>query len=246
MRILLWNIQSGGGERVDRISAEILNSKADIIALTEFKDNKYGEKLQQDISKSYQYKFFNINLKNIKAKYKKKIDLNSVFVASKVPLSNENNIFIANNEERIISFEVSGIVIYLVYFPQGKLQIPLFEYLFNEIDEKNDKPILILGDFNSGNNMFDRQNKNSVKFHCAKFFDNFEKRDYINIWKELNSYGNEIINNEYSWFSNRNNGFRIDHAFIHKKYISLIKSCYYEHKPRENKVSDHSIMIIDL
>ena len=51
---------------------------------------------------------------------------------------------------------------------------------------------------------------------------------------------------EYSWYSNAGNGFRIDHFFVSKNLKNNLTKCYYKHNCRENNISDHSLMSLDI
>ena len=51
---------------------------------------------------------------------------------------------------------------------------------------------------------------------------------------------------EYSWFSTRNNGFRIDHAFLSQELVACAGSVRYCHGDRIAGLSDHSPLILEL
>jgi exodeoxyribonuclease III len=53
-------------------------------------------------------------------------------------------------------------------------------------------------------------------------------------------------NLEFTWYSNIGNGFRIDHAFINEEYKNKILNCFYLHNERIDKISDHSMMVLEL
>ena len=42
MRILTWNLQHGGGSRVERLGEALLSYDADVILLIEYRHNKAG------------------------------------------------------------------------------------------------------------------------------------------------------------------------------------------------------------
>ena len=47
-----------------------------------------------------------------------------------------------------------------------------------------------------------------------------------------------------SWFTNKGVGRRYDHVFSSKDIA--IKDAFYEHAPRNNKLSDHSPLVVEL
>jgi exodeoxyribonuclease-3 len=51
---------------------------------------------------------------------------------------------------------------------------------------------------------------------------------------------------EYSWYGREGYGYRYDHCFISKNISRYIKLCQYLHEPRENRLSDHSAMLLQL
>ena len=51
---------------------------------------------------------------------------------------------------------------------------------------------------------------------------------------------------EYSWFSTRNNGFRIDHAFLSQELAACAGTVHYSHEERLAGLSDHSPLILEL
>jgi exodeoxyribonuclease III len=51
---------------------------------------------------------------------------------------------------------------------------------------------------------------------------------------------------EYSWFSPRNNGFRIDHAFLSQEFAACAGTVHYSHEERIAGLSDHSPLILEL
>jgi exodeoxyribonuclease-3 len=50
---------------------------------------------------------------------------------------------------------------------------------------------------------------------------------------------------EYSWFSTRSNGFRIDHAFLSQELAAYAGTVHYSHEERIAGLSDHSPLILE-
>jgi exonuclease III len=63
--------------------------------------------------------------------------------------------------------------------------------------------------------------------------DAIEEKNYIDAWRLINK-----DKREFSWYSNFENGFRIDHAFVNEKYSSKVLNCFYSHEEREEKISE--------
>ena len=106
------------------------------------------------------------------------------------------------------------------------------------MSENLEKKIIITGDINTGKHFQDEKN---ATFYCSEYIDKLEQKGMIDAWRFVNN-GNK----EYSWYSNAGNGFRIYHFFVSKVLEESIISCSYNHLPRENKVSDHSLMEIQI
>ena len=51
---------------------------------------------------------------------------------------------------------------------------------------------------------------------------------------------------EYSWVSRTGDGYRYDHAFCSHSLASQITGCEYLHRPRADKLSDHSALTMHL
>jgi len=51
---------------------------------------------------------------------------------------------------------------------------------------------------------------------------------------------------DYSWFSTKGNGFRIDHAFLSHGLAARAGTIRYSHEERLVGISDHSPLIVEL
>ena len=51
---------------------------------------------------------------------------------------------------------------------------------------------------------------------------------------------------EFSWYSHRGNGFRIDHAFLSSSLAARAGVIRYSHEERLAGLSDHSVLLLDL
>ncbi|MEK7453136.1 MAG: endonuclease/exonuclease/phosphatase family protein [Patescibacteria group bacterium] len=51
---------------------------------------------------------------------------------------------------------------------------------------------------------------------------------------------------EYSWVGRTGDGYRYDHCFVSENILSTIDKCFYLHKPREIRLSDHSAIVTQL
>ncbi|BGE84318.1 hypothetical protein [Methylosinus trichosporium] len=127
------------------------------------------------------------------------------------------------------------------YFPQGSAKAAFFAACHDAAKERADFPFAIIGDFNTGNQLHDRDN-NGERYACAEKFDALSsKLNLSDLWRRTNG----VSAREWSWKSNAGNGFRIDHAFANQKFIDRYHpSCHYDHEPRELGSTDHSALIV--
>jgi exonuclease III len=72
------------------------------------------------------------------------------------------------------------------------------------------------------------------------------KLGWIDLWRTFNTNGTE-----YTWYSRLKggepgNGFRLDHAFASPVLATRVRACRYSHNEREQRTSDHSILLVDI
>ena len=97
---------------------------------------------------------------------------------------------------------------------------------------------LAIGDFNTCRAYVDEPGAIDV---CAYFMDEVAAIGFCDLWRQRNPEGRE-----FSWYSTRGNGFRIDHAFLSPALLSRAADVRYSHDERESGISDHSLLVLDL
>ena len=81
------------------------------------------------------------------------------------------------------------------------------------------------------------------------FFKEWEYAFYRNLMRYRMKDAFRHVNpslREYSWIGRTGDGYRYDHCFISENIIHSVKKCFYFHKPREKRLSDHSAIIAEL
>ncbi|MGE0415996.1 MAG: endonuclease/exonuclease/phosphatase family protein, partial [Acetobacteraceae bacterium] len=102
-------------------------------------------------------------------------------------------------------------------------------------------PSLFIGDFNTGRNDLDKA-PNGTRFVRADFMDQITTSGYVDLWRVRHPE-----HREYSWFSPQGqNGFRLDHAFGTEALSQQVLDCRYDHNVRNEGLSDHSALIVDV
>lgn len=228
IKICSWNIQAGGGARTLQISRAIVESKADIIALSEYRNNEAGNRLRSSLLK-YGYRHQTVTNAN-------KND-NSVLIVSKFPF--ESRLYPesdATYPHNIVGAMFDAFLLVSVYLPHKKKH-NLIPYLTNLV-RNTAAPVIIVGDYNTGINHIDQDGNSFWYTTELKALRDCGMTDAFRLrHKDVK---------EYSWYSHQGNGYRYDHTYIDSVLKSIVHACYYDHTPREDKVSDHSPMYLEL
>ncbi|MBT8220492.1 MAG: hypothetical protein KJP00_11740 [Bacteroidia bacterium] len=225
--VLSWNIQQGGGSRTVGIIQSLVDSKAHIIVLSEFRNNRHGKLIRESLQKArFKYQYLT------EAPAQK----NTVFIASKVEAKPWYfRDYDPNYPDNIIGLDFGAFALYGMYLPHKKKHA-LFDLLISEVQEHT--PSILVGDFNSGKNFID-QAKDSFWYT-----DKLEKLESLDMVDAFRAKQGQI--KEYSWYSHRGNGYRYDHTYVHKMLLPMVHDCRYIHEWRENRLSDHSPMVLTL
>lgn len=229
MIITTWNLKHGGGKRIKEIIRVLSeNADTDIFVLTEYRNNSNKNHLSLKLNElGYVFQY----------NPKSEPSLNSVLIASKIKFKSKifNNLNI--HKHRVIKVFNNDYAIYGCYFPLKNLKKEVFEFLIDEVQE-NKENLIILGDFNTGKHFID---ENSKTFYCSEYFEKLEQKEMIDAWRLRNGQ-----KKEFTWYSNAGNGFRLDHIFISADLKNKVKQCEYIHSYREGKISDHSMMKLEI
>ncbi len=228
IKLVAWNIQAGGGSRILPIIKSIVSSQSNILVLSEFRNNNSGIRIRNRLlAAGYRHQAVTAPSKND----------NSVLIASSLPFSSElypdADVEYTHN---IVGAHFGAFSVIGVYLPHKKKH-KLFEYI-TKIISGSDRPYIIAGDYNSGINHVDQKGKS---FWYTDQMKNFSKLEYKDAFRLVHG---EVT--EYSWYSHQGNGFRYDHIYVHETLGGVITDCYYKHSWREEKLSDHSPMFLEL
>lgn len=228
MKILSWNIRSGGGRRLHHITGNILALEPDVFVATEFRGGKSSVALNNALGGIYPYSAIAENERPNK---------NSVAVFSKEKFTRLPCNCSKKDRHRFVAVSLSGIKIIGVYFAQGMEKKSQFDYLIKDAQRNGTKSKIIIGDLNTGNSDIDSEYSG---FYCED--------DFI-LLTELYSDAYRYKNGQkrvYSWWSNRGYGYRIDHCLCDASISNKIKKCYYMKKWKDSGASDHAPLIVEL
>jgi exodeoxyribonuclease-3 len=229
-RVLAWNIRQGGGARLPAIAEALARHDADILVLSEYRGGDSAYRLREMLERlGYRY------------------------VTTPLPPPGRSGVLIAarrrfrthsalNHElpepYRLISVEFAGLCLCGVYMPNLRAKVPYWEALIAGLAVKAGEHALAIGDFNTCRAYVDEPGAIDT---TAYFMDRIEEIGFRDLWRHRYPEGRE-----YSWYSTRGNGFRIDHAFLSPGLAKRAGPIAYSHDERLAGLSDHSPMILDL
>ena len=139
---------------------------------------------------------------------------------------------------RMVGVELAGLRLFGVYMPNLRLKVPYWEALIATLAADAAAPALAIGDFNTCRAYVDEPGAIDATAH---FMDKIEAIGFCDLWRGRNPEGRE-----FSWYSTRGNGFRIDHAFLSPVLAARAGEVRYSHAERLAGLSDHSPLIMDL
>jgi len=236
MKILSWNILQGGGRRAGDIVKTIADHAPDILTLQEFRRGSGEAEIIAGLKKSG-LKF--IHIPETKGKE------NTILIASKFGFDagpflpephNPLHMLEAYFSAEALGFELSLIA---VHFPQKKAQIPLFEALKTDTPSLLKMNALIIGDMNCGIPLIDSDSKS---FYATNYYQDLLYAGWVDSWRSRHKDARE-----FTWTSNRtDNRFRYDQILASPDMDARFKRVVYDHIPRFEKYSDHSLIIADI
>jgi exonuclease III len=234
--VLALNIRAGGKKNASDVIRYCGSKQPQIVVLTEWRANSTGDEYMRWADDRGMYHASQTDGQTA----------NGVFVASTTQLTAKSVTPAGGKTGVLMHVGLRSFDMLACYFPQRLEKAPFFQRCSSMANEYGERPYLIVGDFNTGNQIQDRV-EGSTRYHCAAAFDQLSSRSNLtDLWRR--THGVEA--REWTWHSNGRtvrNGFRIDHAFGNEAFIAWgHPECHYDHAPRENGWSDHSAIIIRL
>lgn len=230
LRLLTWNIRAGGGSRIPAIGAALAPHEADVLVLTEYLDGPSVMALHAELNR-LGYKFVTRRLPPR--------GRNGVLIASRRRFSDIGHVTVDVDEPwRLLEVGIGRIRLIGVYMPNLRVKIPYWQALIRSLSLRADGSVLALGDFNTCRAFLDEAGATDV---TARFLDEVQSAGFRDLWRDRNP-----DKREFSWYSTRGNGFRIDHAFLSPRLVKRVLDIRYEHDARVAGVSDHSMLRLDL
>lgn len=236
MRLLTWNLQHGGGRRIDRIVECLRPYEADVIVLSEFRNNEPGVALRARL-KEEGYGHHSAPQAAPRA--------NTVLVAARSPFEAVTfpgqmaDPALGDFTESVMLARFEGLNVFGLYLPGEERKRPVFDFLLDLPERYLEEDSVLIGDLNTGRH---HEDEAGATFVSAHQFDALLEQGWIDAWRSRNPDARE-----FSWYSRgHNNGFRLDHALVSPSLNYKATGTCYSHKEREEGVTDHSLMVLEL
>jgi len=233
VRIATLNIRHGGGNRVFGLASFIDDLEVDCLLLTEFRSNRSGLELSiklSDLGFTHQSEISGDPRLNTLKWFSKR-----PFSLLRLPTGWESE---SEPQQRVAPIQLGSDTLIGVYFPQGKLKATVFDYLNSAFPAAALGKAILIGDFNTGKHFEDEASRT---FICAEKFEQMLKTGWVDAWRSRNPSARE-----FSWFSSKGNGFRIDHALVTDAMNRTLSNVSYLRESITRGLSDHACLTLDL
>jgi exodeoxyribonuclease III len=230
VRLLAWNIRQGGGSRLARIADALARHDADIVVLSEYRGGDAGARLVATLD--------HLGYRHV-TQLAPPPSRNGVLIAARRRFHEHGAIGSGLPEPyRMVSVEFASFRLSGIYMPNLLAKIPYWEALIAALSSECAGPALAVGDFNTCRPYLDEAGAIDPLAH---YMETVEQIGFCDLWRRRYPEGRE-----YSWYSTRGNGFRIDHAFLSRCLAARAGPIRYSHEERLASLSDHSPLILDL
>ena len=230
MRLLAWNIRQGGGSRLTAICEALARHEADVLVLSEYRGGDAALRLCEALDRlGYPHR---TALRPPPGK-------SGVLVAARRRFRTHAALDQTLPEPyRLIEVEIGRLSLCAVYMPNLLAKVPYWEAVVARLSAKIEGHALAIGDFNTCRAYVDEP---GAIDKCAYFMDRVAELGFCDLWRQRYPDGRE-----FSWYSHRGNGFRIDHAFLSPALARRAGVVCYSHDERLAGLSDHSALILEL
>jgi len=241
-RLVSWNIRAGGGKRAAHIASALIGLSPDVIVLSEFRSGVPSQLIASTLREAgYDAQ--------LSATGEVKPNANAVMIATKAPLKRvglrakpvEPGRWLMAREE------VRGIAIGAMHIPnQHTGRKPGYHDAVAALARRwQSGPAMLVGDTNSGQIDVDEETPVFSK-RTHDWFGHLKAAGWADGFRAVHG-----ARREYTWYSHRNNGFRLDQVFVNRmlaKHLVDVRHIWPQHPDtpeRRDGLSDHAALIAD-
>jgi exodeoxyribonuclease III len=234
MKIMTWNIRQGGGtRRMPGIALALVEHGADVIVMSEVRSTTGGQIAGALADHGWRHQ---LRTEAVPGR-------NGMLLASKQPLKAVQSADAPAAAGRWVEVHLPDLGVHIggVHLPDGSHHRARREYwgaLVATARRLRETPAVLIGDFNTGRHLADEEGST---FSCAEMMGRLAALGFVDAWRARHPG-----EREFTWFSHKGNGFRIDHAFVSPALAGRLRGAAYSHSERENGLSDHSAMVVEL
>ncbi|HKJ00090.1 MAG TPA: endonuclease/exonuclease/phosphatase family protein [bacterium] len=233
MRLLTLNLRHGGGRRMPALLTYLLRHEADVLVLTEHRHNPASSLLREGLREAgYAHQLASHDVPRV----------NHLLVAARLPLTPAPQRLLRVDRVRLLPVRVGGLLLVGVHLPNLKAKLPHWNALLKLAGRLDGERAVFMGDFNSGHHVQDVE-RPPFPFSASyeAYMGALEARGWADAWRRLHPEARE-----YSWYSHRQRGFRLDHAFLSPACLQTLRAAAFDHSVRESGASDHSALWVEL
>jgi len=254
MRVLNWNIQQGGGARIQEICRHIADIAPDLLILSEFQTR--NEPALRAALEAMGLSFV--------ATSHPAPSRNGLLVASKWPLVNPPFPSAPEFDQerwlalRITELDLDVLAVHIPGAPDNKFEDGygisgakrkelMWERILAYAAEHRDQRAMVAGDFNTGL----RIDAEGTMFKKSHYMQSLIDSGFIDTWRHQHPQVRG-----YTWYTKRKdkqtgqsadlNGFRLDYLFVSPPLRHAISETAILHAPRKVAASDHASVVLEI
>lgn len=170
-----------------------------------------------------------------------------VMVASRVALAPEGKPPASYLRERAEAVAVGGLEVIGVYAPSRDESVEktarkrrFLAELLTILGEREPNEMVLIGDLN----IVERSKRGIDRVFQEWEYELYEELPEIGWLDAYRALHPDRV--ELSWADTEGRGYRFDHVFITADLRERLERCEYLHEPREQNLSDHSAMVVEL
>lgn len=234
LRILTWNIRQGGKKANHQIVDSLLTHDADLMMITKYKENPSGNHITNELYKK--------GWKHIVSSQPPNKE-NGALIISKKPLEKLSPLFSARqgshrwNEVYIPCYDSFLLGVHVPNVNETYDKMYYWGQIMHYAERRKGCKCVIAGDFNTAR----RDEKRKAPRKYSSYICILNEKGWVEAWK------NDNMNlSDFTWYSTRGNGFRLDYTFISPVLSDKLHQSYLSHHEKIENYSDHSLMVTEL